>query len=253
MVTIITTYRPLPSGTAAAGGRVDYPRYATYIMYRAAAALLALCLIGLPARAAGQTSPSADVPGDTRIYEVDTGASHLKIFIGRAGLLSGMGHNHVVVNRAIEGTVSIAREPGQSRARLVVPVEAFSVDEAGEMRAAGYESSPSASDKGATRENMLGPAVLEADKYPRVVAVIGIEELHGTQGVFSVTLDFKGMRIGLSLPATISLSDQSLVADAGFSLEHGELGLEPFATLGGILRVARTLEFQLRLVATSRR
>ena len=249
MVTILPVYRPLPSGTTAANVRMDHPRPATYIMSRAAAALLALCLIGPPAPAAGQTWPPATAPGDARVYEVDSGASHLRIFIGRAGLLSGMGHNHVVINRAIEGSVSIARAPGQSRARLVIPVDAFSVDETDEMLAAGYGTSPSASDKAGTRENMLGPAVLEAETYPAVVAEVGIEQLEGTRGVFSVSLDFKGRRIPLSLPATLDVSAQRLLAEAGFSLEHGELGLEPFAALGGMLRVARTLEFELRLVA----
>ena len=234
---------PFPDDRRAPAARAAVSRAVTYIMWRVAAAGLAACLslAGVPA--------AAQAADPARLYVVDSKASVLKVFVGRAGLLSGMGHDHVVVSRSLGGEFHLAAKAASSHARLELPVHDLVVDEPGEMRQAGHDAAPPESARTGTRRNMLGPAVLDAEQYPRVTADVTVARLEDGRGDFKVTLDFRDRRIDLQLPATLSVTADRLRVDAAFSLDHAQLGLEPYSVMGGMLRVARAIEFELHVEA----
>ena len=64
-----------------------------------------------------------------RVYRVDEHQSELRILVYRAGPLARLGHNHVIVNHAIRGAVSLADVAGESGFQLSVPVAGFVVDD----------------------------------------------------------------------------------------------------------------------------
>ena len=45
-------------------------------------------------------------------YPIDSSKSELRVLVYRAGALARLGHNHVLVNRAVSGTVQIAEPIG---------------------------------------------------------------------------------------------------------------------------------------------
>ena len=65
-----------------------------------------------------------------KLYRVDGSRSELRILVYRAGPLARLGHNHVMVNRSLSGTVNLADAPDASEFRLIVPVAGFVVDDA---------------------------------------------------------------------------------------------------------------------------
>lgn len=185
------------------------------------------------------------------VYTVQSEQSVLRILVGREGLLARMGHNHVIVSRNLRGTIHFNTPPLPSTAQLMIPVDTLIVDDATERQraGAGYESIPTEKDKQATRSNMLRPEVLDGQHFPeiRIEAVIDGENPDPRQ--MTITLYFKDQQIGLKLPATLTVNNDQLKVEASFTLEHEQLGLEPFTALGGALRVAKTIGFELQLEA----
>jgi len=47
-----------------------------------------------------------------RTYRVDENQSELRVLVYRAGALARFGHNHVIVNRAVRGSVNVTDGPG---------------------------------------------------------------------------------------------------------------------------------------------
>ena len=75
-------------------------------------ALLLTACGALKPRHAAPPSPAESVPRPGlppgRAYRVDENQSELRILVYRAGPLARFGHNHVIVNHAIRGAVSLA-------------------------------------------------------------------------------------------------------------------------------------------------
>jgi hypothetical protein len=184
-------------------------------------------------------------------YNIAPDRSILKIYIGRAGLLSELGHNHVVVNKAITGELEYIAAPGVSSATFIIPVHKLVVDDDNERQLAGigYESVPSESDIQGTWKNMLGPGVLDGDKYPEIkVHVNGITSLTSLNR-YDIRVDFKGNQIDLNLNGQTQKTGDMIRIDAFFILSHDQLNLKPYSVLGGMLKVAEQLRFELHIEA----
>ena len=172
--------------------------------------------------------------------------------MGREGMLARMGHNHVIIHRAITGTISIDTRTNLADARLQLMVADFLVDDAEERLRAGpgFDSVPTAKVRTDTRTNMLRPEILDAGSYAEISIAANDVTMTTGQSSVALMLSFKGRQIPLQLPATVSIKDSHLLVDSTFSLDHQELGLQPYSTLGGLLRVAETIDFELHLEAT---
>jgi hypothetical protein len=190
---------------------------------------------------------SSDNPQQSQTYVIQTGRSILRIYVGRAGLLARMGHNHVIVSRDIAGSISLSEQRRISAAAFHIPLQHLVIDDAEERKraGAGYESFPSEQDKSATQKNMLGVYVLDAERYPELSVNIDADSSTVTESLFSVKLLFKDREIPLQVPASISFEGIKLLVDSQFSLDHQDLGLTPFSVMGGMLRVARQIDFEL--------
>jgi len=209
---------------------------------------------GQPANPGDSAPVETNVSGqamDAQLFHILPDRSLLRVFIGRGGLLARLGHNHVVVSRTITGSVFIADAPTRSHASMIIPVKELVVDDPVERARAGaeYKSTPSESDKAATRTNMLKVDVLNGEQYPEIHIDINAIDLNTNPGRFSVVITFKGRQIPLQLPANLSVDGNNLVVDSSFNLDHKDLGLRPFSAVGGALRVAETLGFELHIEA----
>ncbi len=203
-----------------------------------------------PARvpAAARTKPSAAA----EIYEIDSDQSELTMLIYRAGPLANFGHNHVI--RAGELSGRIYMQPGleESEFELRLPVRLLIVDDPDDRAAAGpeFSSAPSATDRDGTRDNMLGSQLLDAANYPEVVVTGKFEESTATPRV-ELTIRIKDYAATKTVPVTLSLQDGTVRVSGDFELTHEELGLSPFSTMMGALRVSEEIRF--RIVVTARR
>ncbi len=200
---------------------------------------------GGPAKAG--PAPVGLAPG---FYRVDSSRSELRLLVYRAGALANLGHNHVIVNRSLNGSMEVAPQWGASSFSLNVPVSAFIVDDSQARSEEGEDFAADVSDgaKSGTRNNMTGPAVLDAARYP-VIAVrsVRLEEIHGTF-VATVTVSVAGHEATMSEPFLLRQENDGLAASASFDLSQSALGMTPFSVMLGALAVRDTMRVKLTVI-----
>lgn len=184
-------------------------------------------------------------------YLIDTQASILRVYVGRAGVLAGMGHNHVIVNHHLRGMITTDDARYLRQARLIIPAQNFSIDITEERQRAGsgFESMPTEKDRTATRNNMLGPSLLNAVVHPNILVSVNPPVQDEGDIFYPVSLSLAGMDIKLTIPAVAHVSPDRISVESHFVLKHHELGLEPYSVLGGMLSVADDIRFELILEA----
>lgn len=197
----------------------------------------------------GRLQPVTELEAGT--FTILASESVLRIYVGRAGLLSGLGHNHVVHTRGLSGSIRLAPELADSSAEFAFPVASLVVDDPREREraGAGFESQPGASAIAGTLANMLGPDLLAVAEYPNVVVRVATMETGADDWLFSAQIIIRDNTVGFELPARVTAAADDLRVSAEFTLDHGALGLQPFRAVGGTLRVAEELRFEMDLQA----
>jgi hypothetical protein len=189
-----------------------------------------------------------------QVFDIDTEHSILRIYIGRAGLLSSMGHNHIILSRDIVGNISVLPNPNLSTAHLIIPVQKMNIDDTEERKQAGrmYTSIPSESDKSATRTNILSSNVLDGIQFPNIYVDIETISIDESNALFSINLRLKEEQISLELPANYYIDNEKILVDASFKLSHRDLELIPYSVMGGMMKVAQEIDFNLHIEAIKR-
>ncbi|MGA2777757.1 MAG: YceI family protein [Steroidobacteraceae bacterium] len=214
---------------------------------------------GIRAPPAGRAPPTplnpVLAPRGTAVYRVDADRSELRVLVFRAGPMARLGHDHVIVNRALAGWIEPSAGSDPASFRLELPVAAFAVDETAARLAEGADFAAEIGDdaKQGTRHNLLGPALLDADAYPTIVVrSIGIEAGDGDETALVATVSIvvagheSRQRIGFVLARTAT----QLIASADFRLRQSSLGLTPYSIMMGALQVQDEFRVKLRLVAS---
>ena len=183
------------------------------------------------------------------VYEVT--ASDLAVRVYRDGPLAGAGHNHVVASTALTGHVVIREPLTSSSVELELPLASLTVDEPARRAAAGadFPGQLTAAKRERTLRNMLGPALLAADRYP----VLSVRSLsiasRGTALTVTMLVDIAGAARTLVVPVEWRTDADSLEAEGRFTVSHAELGLVPFSIAFGALRVRDDIEIEFRVTA----
>ncbi len=190
--------------------------------------------------------------GDTT-FAIDSDNSTLRVYVGRAGPLARMGHNHVVHSNGLTGVINLASDLEESSASFELPLSSFIVDEQSERdRAAadqreGFDTQPGRRAIEGTRRNMMSEDVLNEELFPTISANISTVSVLEEQWRFNIALNISGNTVELELPAEVNVSEGNINVSASFSLQHEDLGLSVFTALGGSLRVAERLDFELEI------
>ena len=218
---------------------------------------LALMLAGCAAYKGRQTGPS--IPGSSpwptelrtpgKIYRIDEAQSELRILVYRAGPLARFGHNHVVVNRSLQGAAKAAG--GRSGFWLNVPVKSFVVDDAQARREEGSDFAAEVPEdaKSGTLEHMLSAAVLDADRFAEI-SVTGVAGAPGPGPMrVTVTIRVAGHESTVEAPFTLDIDSHGLSAAGSLELHQSALGLTPYSLMLGALQVQDALTVKFKIVA----
>ncbi len=205
--------------------------------------------------AAGTAPPASDAapargPG---VYYIDPAQSELRLLVYRGGALARLGHNHVIVNRAVGGWIKFRGDPGAVSFAFKVPVEDFMVDNAGARSQEGtdfFEEVPDDA-KTSTRRNMLSPALLDADRYPAITltSVAVRQATGGSAAAATVTVNVAGHESTLVVPFEAATSAGQISVSGSAVLRQTALGLTPFSIMLGALQVQDELTVKFTLVA----
>lgn len=199
------------------------------------------CVVALAAAGARAEAESESLVADPA-------TSHVRIHLGRTGLLKFLGHEHHIEAPIAEGRVElVAGDPARSSVRLRFE----------SARLAVIPGSEPASDIPKVDERMRGPEVLEVARYPEITfASTSVRGQALDAGRFRLvvagTLALKGRAFPVELPLEARRVEGGLEARGEVSLKLRDVGIEP-PSVAGVVKVANAfrLEFEIRAHATA--
>jgi polyisoprenoid-binding protein YceI len=199
--------------------------------------LLALAAAGAPLEAQPET------------YAVDPATSHVRIHLGRSGLMKFLGHDHQIDAPVAEGRVEVVdADPVRSRVVLRFRAERLRI-------VAGTEP---ANDIPTVEERMRGPEVLEVARYPEIAFASTSVRSQATEGtrvriLVAGTLTLRGRSFPVEVPLEVVRQTLAIEARGGLDLNLRDLGIEP-PSVAGVVKVANRfrLEFEIRATAATR-
>jgi hypothetical protein len=191
---------------------------------------------------------SLPAPG---VYRIDAGQSELRVLVYRAGKLANLGHNHVLVNNALSGSVQVGESLASSSFNFSAVVDKFIVDDVQARRDEGADFPGEVADdaKAGTLHNMLSASQLNGARFS--VLVVKSTAFDTSQGVPTATLNISvaGHDSSITAPFSLRVEAGQLVASAAFELRQTALGLTPYSLLGGALQVRDAMRVKIKIVA----
>lgn len=214
---------------------------------RRSAASLLLALLAAPAFTA-PLAPIAPAPA----YTIDPARSLFAVLTHKAGLASGLAHDHLVVaGQAKTGLDFDPANPEATRFTFAAAVEVLEIDAPGARAAwkgrfkelgihSGDLPPVSDSDRAKVRAAMLGASQLDGARFPEVRAAV-VALTRGAPGpasgwVVQLQLTIHGKTVERSLPATWSEKEGTLTAEIWGEFRFQEFGIEPYSTMLGAIR-----------------
>jgi hypothetical protein len=200
-----------------------------------------------PAGEGVATLQSLPAPGS---YSIDAANSELRILVYRAGPLASLGHNHVMVSRAVTGQVQLGASISESSFSFSVPLASFVVDDAQARRDEGSDFPGDIPEeaKSGTRRNMLSAALLNAAEYPELrvksLALTGLS----AEPAAELNISVAGHESKFSAPFALQGDAHQLTANGAIELRQTALGLTPYSLLGGALQVQDAMQLKFTIV-----
>lgn len=175
----------------------------------------------------------------------------MRLLVYRAGALASLGHNHVILNRSVTGSIDVAPTLSASSFSVRAPVAAFIIDDSQARAEEGADFPGDISDeaKTGTYNNMTGPAILNSIQYPIISVQSTRLETSQETVLATVTVNVAGQESTLTVPFVFSRETYGLSASASFELRQSAVGLTPFSLMLGALAVRDALQVKLEVRA----
>lgn len=182
-----------------------------------------------------------------QLYQLDSGASEIRVKVSRGGLMAALGHDHIVASRDTQGFILLDELHSSCRADFYAPLNRLIVDEPTMRADANLKTSPSARDIEGTTNNML--ISLDATQFPFVQLGSSdcTDALKGEP--IEVTINLHGVSRKQRINIEMQKEPQALTLIGQFSLLQSDFGIEPFSLFNGLLKVEDKLEIRFRLKA----
>jgi polyisoprenoid-binding protein YceI len=184
----------------------------------------------------------------TRTFAIDSGASSVRIHVGKTGIGSFAGHEHEVVARSVQGEVAADFED-LPRSSVEILVNAMSLSVVAEGEPEG--------DAPKVERAMKGREVLHAIRFPsirfRSREVTG-KHLSASSYELSVAgdLSLHGAVRPIVVPVQVELHGDALTGTGKFVVKQTDFGIEPTSAAGGLVKVEDEVTVTFRIVARGR-
>lgn len=180
-----------------------------------------------------------------RTFEVDSAASTAEAHVGKTGLASFAGHEHLVVAKVFSGQVVFDdAAPGASTVALTIDASSLKVST--ELEPEG--------DAVQVEERMRSATVLDIAKFATIgfksTAVSGKQTGPGKFDL-SVTGAFSlhGVSKAFTVPVTLALKGNALTASGSMEVKQTDFGITPTTAAGGMVKVEDTVVLTFAIVA----
>jgi len=167
--------------------------------------------------------------------------SEFTVKVGRAGFLKVFGHDHLVEIRGFNGEVNW--QPEQPEASSIrIEVQAASLTVVGEDE----------EERAQIQADMEAKA-LEVESYPQILFVseelsLGDPEGGEYRGRLTGQITLRGVTNTVTIPLTLTVSEQSLRAQGEFQIKGSDFGVEQISVAGGTVKTSDDLELTFDLV-----
>lgn len=204
--------------------------------------------VAVPASAAARQ----DRPVEREVYSIDAAASEILILVYRKGTLSRLGHDHVISASDVSGRIVLVDKIGESELDLAIPVTSLVVDDpqVRERADLGSGSQPSEKDRESTRRAMLGPKVLDAERFGTVKVHAKVSGGTLPDLELDLTLKIHGVERQFRSPVKVEKTAERISASGSLVIRQSDFGIEPFSVLAGALAVEDELKIQYHVVAS---
>lgn len=180
-------------------------------------------------------------------WVIDPAHSEAVISVYRGGMMSSVGHDHIVVAREIHGHWS-HDDAGACGAELSLPLSALEVDPQPYRDAAHLTTQPSSADIAGTRAHMHD-SVLESKRYPLVEIRVSSCEQQAGQLLAHGVMNLHGAEQAFVVPVTLQKDGASEIITGSFPLRQTAFGMKPYSVLGGVLQVKDEVNIRFHLQA----
>lgn len=187
------------------------------------------------------------------VWRVDPSLSDIRIHVYRGGRLARVGHNHVLSAPAFTGYVVFdGSNLASARFDLRFAFAALTIDDPALRVATGgnFAGERSQSDIEGTRDNMLGPRVLDAQHYPelciRSLRIEGDLPLPITR----IAVDWHGVTREHDVLLQLENSGDRLRASGDLVLRQSDHGITPLSILAGAIAVQDPVGIRFTLEAS---
>ena len=178
----------------------------------------------------------------SKILLVDSARSIVIIEVRRAGPVSWLGHDHVVVSRDLSGYISLE----EGLADLFIPLEKLVMDEAEIRIETGYKTQLSKKDIEATFLNMQNKT-LESGRFP--FALIHVIRASANRPEMNMSISLHGITRTYEVRANIEKVSNGVSVDGRMSLKQTDFGISPISVLGGAIQVQDKLDLRFHILA----
>jgi len=190
----------------------------------------------------GVLAPHASAQAEKLV--VESSRSHLRIELGRTGLMKFMGHEHQIEAPVAEGQVEVVEsDPARSSVRLRFEAARLHV----------VPGSEPADDIPKVEERMRGPEVLEVTKFPEILFVsTAVKGQADGPSRFKLavtgTLTLKGRSFPVEVPLEVRRVDSELEARGELELNLHDVGIEP-PSVAGVVKVKDRFRLSFEIYA----
>jgi polyisoprenoid-binding protein YceI len=201
-----------------------------------------------PEPAAPSTSPSA------RTFNIDPQSSSVTLRVFRAGVLSVLAHDHVLVASGIAGRLTLdEQDPRRSALQLSVPVASLEIDNPEQRKREKFTSTMSKKDIEKIRAIVMSADYLDEPNYPRVT--ITAVEVAGALPTLSVGLNVRIKQVDkvYRMPAQIAVEGDTLRATGELFLLQSDFGMKPYSSMLGTIAVQDPVQIRFEIVAREQR
>ena len=206
--------------------------------------LVGLLLVPLVATGQkGPKKPTAPAPAPAKLsaktYTIVASESSFTVFVGKAGALSFLAHDHNIAVRSFSGRV-VVPEAGAAQGSLELEVDAKSL---------ALLDKISDKDRAEITKSMHD-AVLESGKFPKITfRSTGVSHVSGASLTVNGDLTLHGVTKRIAVPVTVSATPQQLRATGKFILQQTDFGITPYSAAAGSIKVKNEVILNFNIVA----
>lgn len=183
--------------------------------------------------------PPVPVAVPAKTYSIVPAESSLTVFVGKAGALSFLAHDHNIAVRSYSG-------------RVVVPAAGAA---AGSLELDMDAKSLAVLDKISEKDrqeitNSMHTKVLESGKFPRITfRSVSVSNVNGSNLTVNGDLTLHGITKRIAVPVNVSATPQMLRATGKYVLKQTDFGITPYSAAAGSIKVKNEVIINFNIVA----